>query len=466
MLAEVARDALNDAGGAAAAMSAVDATCVVRYVSAEHSNPSQLVAAAAGIEPGRTIHTAIGGDTPQRAIGDLATRIASGQLSSALICGGEALSTLSKHLKAGTQPDWDDPAPSSLPDENLGSDRPANRAEETAAGLFAPIMIYPLFEHAVWATEGGTTADLQARIGRLQERFSKVAATNPYAWSPEPLTAEQIATPAPNNRLVSWPYTKLMNSNIQTDQAAAVFLCSHSRADELGIPADRRVYIHGSSHATEPWFFSERDNLGRSPALARAVGSAFRQAGVGIDDVAQLDIYSCFPSAVRIAGLEIGYDPLTDSREPTVTGGLAFAGGPGNAYVLQSVAAMTDRLRQNPSDKGLVTAVGWYLTKHAAGVYGAHPPTTPFVSAELHPEPAAARNVAPTTWSGAAVAETATAIYERDGSASYAVLTAIAEDGTRILRSTSNQDQIGCLPDGPVSGLTAEVTAEHGFELT
>ena len=466
MLAEVVRAALEDAGGTSGAISGVDATCVVRYVSAEHSNPSRLVAAAAGITPGRTIHTAIGGDTPQRAIGDLATRIAAGEMNSALVCGGEALSTLSKHLKAGTQPDWEDPAPDSIPDESLGSDRPANRDEETAAGLFAPIMIYPLFEHAIWATEGGTTAELQARIGRLQERFSNVAATNPYAWSPDPFTAEQIATPSASNRLVSWPYTKLMNSNIQTDQAAAVFLCSHSRADELGIPTERRVYIHGSSHATEPWFVSERQDLGRSPALAAAVGSAFSQAEVGIDDVAHLDIYSCFPSAVRIAGIEIGYDPLTDSREPTVTGGLAFAGGPGNAYVLQSVASMTDRLREDPSDKGLVTAVGWYLTKHAAGVYGAHPPTTPFTAAEVHTEPAGSRRVAPTTWSGTAVAETATAIYERDGSASYAVLTAIGEDGTRILRSTSAQEQIASLPDGPVAGITAELGSGAGFELS
>jgi len=465
MLAEVVRAALSDAGGNGSAISGVDATCVVRYVSAEHSNPSQLVAAAAGLEPGRTIHTAIGGDTPQRAIGDLATRIASGDLNSALICGGEALSTLSKHLKAGTQPDWDDPAPDSEPDESLGADRPANREEETSAGLFAPIMIYPLFEHAVWATEGGTTAELQARIGRLQERFSKVAATNPHAWSPGPFTAAQIAAPTPDNRLVSWPYTKLMNSNIQTDQAAAVFLCSHSRADELGIPADRRVYIHGSSHATEPWFFSEREDLGRSPALAAAVGSAFRQAGVGIDDVAHLDIYSCFPSAVRVAGIEIGYDPLTDSREPTVTGGLAFAGGPGNAYVLQSVASMTDRLRENPGDKGLVTAVGWYLTKHAAGLYGAHPPTTPFAAAEVHPETAGARNVAPTTWSGSAIAETATAIYERDGSASYAVLTAITDTGERVLRSTSEPSEIAGLPDGPVTGLVANLSSGSGFRL-
>lgn len=465
MLAEACRSALADAGGSAAAGSSVDSMCVVRYVSAEHADPAGLVAAAAGIATTDRIHTSIGGDTPQAAMGELATRIASGRIESALICGGEALATVSRHLKSGTDPGWSDPAPSERPSEVLGTDRDANRPEETGAGLFAPIMIYPLFEHALWATEGGTTAELQTRIGRLQERFSKVAARNPHAWSPDPVSADYVATPSAQNRLVSLPYTKLMNSNIQTDQAAAVFICSHAKADSLGIPLDRRVYLHGSSHATEPWFVSERDDLGRSPALGRAVSSALEQATSGIDDISLLDIYSCFPSAVRIAGREIGFDPINDSREPTVTGGLAFAGGPGNGYVLHSIASMVDRLREQPSEKGLVTAVGWYLTKHAAGVYGANPPSTPFTAATKFSEPSPVRQVAPLDWSGPAVAETATAIYERDGSASYAVLTAIAADGTRVMRSTSDQAQIAALPDGPVTGMAAEMLAGSGFIL-
>ena len=466
MLAEVCRGALADAGGQAASAASVDAMCVVRYVSAEHSDPAGLVSAAAGIAAVQRIHTSIGGDTPQAAVGELATRIAAGQLESALICGGEALATVSRHLKAGTDPGWRDPAPTALPTEIFGTDRDANRPEETGAGLFAPIMIYPLFEHAIWATEGGTTAELQARIGKLQERFSKVAATNPHAWSPGPVPAEYVATPSPDNRLVSLPYTKLMNSNIQTDQAAAVLLCSHSKADALGISQDRRVYLHGSSHATEPWFVSERADLGLSPALGRAVSSAFEQASTGIDDISLLDIYSCFPSAVRVAGREIGFDPINDSREPTVTGGLAFAGGPGNGYVLHSIASIVERLRQQPSEQGLVTAVGWYLTKHAAGVYGATPPEKPFGAATKFAEPNGARKVAPLDWSGPATAETATAIYERDGSASYAVLTAITADGTRVMRSTSDQAQIAALPDGPVTGLPAEMQPGSGFVLS
>ena len=51
-------------------------------------------------------------------------------------------------------------------------------------------------------------------------------------------------------------------------------------------------------------------------------------AGVGIDDVAHLDLYSCFASSIDFALDALGHRPATDGRGVTVTGGLPFAGGP------------------------------------------------------------------------------------------------------------------------------------------
>jgi acetyl-CoA C-acetyltransferase len=48
---------------------------------------------------------------------------------------------------------------------------------------------------------------------------------------------------------------------------------------------------------------------------------ALDQAGVRLADVALLDIYSCFPSAVQIALQEMGLC-ASDRRDLTVTGGL------------------------------------------------------------------------------------------------------------------------------------------------
>ena len=69
-----------------------------------------------------------------------------------------------------------------------------------------------------------------------------VAAGNPHAWIQQAYTAEEIRTPAPDNRMVGWPYTKLMNSNNAVEQGAALILCSAERAEALGVPRDRWVF--------------------------------------------------------------------------------------------------------------------------------------------------------------------------------------------------------------------------------
>ena len=97
------------------------------------------------------------------------------------------------------------------------------------------------------------------------------------------------------------PYTKLLNSNIQTDQSAALILCSDAAARDLGIDRDRWVHPHAAGHAYDHWFVSEREDLRSSPAIRFAARAALDAAGAGIDDVAHLDVYSCFPSAVQIA---------------------------------------------------------------------------------------------------------------------------------------------------------------------
>ena len=62
-----------------------------------------------------------------------------------------------------------------------------------------------------------------------------------------------------------------------------------------------------------------------------------------------------------------------DARGLTVTGGLPYFGGPGNNYSLHAIATMVERLRER-GGTGLVSAMGWYATKHAVGIYGAAPP--------------------------------------------------------------------------------------------
>jgi acetyl-CoA C-acetyltransferase len=123
---------------------------------------------------------------------------------------------------------------------------------------------------------------------------------------------------------------------------------------------------------------SHRDSFHASPAIRIAGQAALRLAGTAIDEIDHVDLYSCFPSAVQVAATELG---LSEDRPLSVTGGLTFGGGPLNDYVMHSIGTMALRLRAEPGTRGLVTANGGFLSKHAFGVYSTEPPTRGFAYA-------------------------------------------------------------------------------------
>ena len=460
MCAEVINSASLDSGAGGALLGRATALGVVDIASRRWKDPASLIAKQLGIEPKLTLRTELGGDGPLRLIAELSERIASGELDCAIVCGAEALATLAKAMASGNEPDW--PAEdSATPSVLLGSDRAPATDAENAANMIAPIIVYPLFEYALWADQGGTIEQHRARLGALWERFASVAESNPYAWTAKPPSASEIATPSPQNRLVTLPYTKLLNSNIQTDQAAAVILCSQEVALELGVARDRWVFPLAFGHAEEHWFVSSRERLDRSPAMGLAARGALSAAGIDADDAAHLDIYSCFPSAVQMACHELGIDAWNDSRPLTVTGGLSFAGGPGNNYATHAVCSLVERLREDPDSSGLSTAVGWYMTKHAAAVFAAGEPERPLASLDARAEAGAlpSRRVAEGR-SGSATAEAATVVYDREGQPTVATLTGIFEDGSRGVAQSTEAGLLGELAGEPITGRPMTFTGD------
>jgi acetyl-CoA C-acetyltransferase len=143
------------------------------------------------------------------------------------------------------------------------------------------------------------------------------------------------------------------------------------------VPEEKWVYLHGCADAADLWNPIDRQNYHSSPAMRWTGKRALEMAGVGLDEIGHIDLYSCFPVAVEVGAEELGLS-LDDPRGLTVTGGLPYAGGPGNNYVMHSIAVMADRLRRHRDDYGLVTANGWYLTKQSTGIYSAKRPDKPF----------------------------------------------------------------------------------------
>ncbi len=306
-----------------------------------------------------------------------------------------------------------------------------------ARGIRMPIQMYPIFENAIRYQRGETLQEHISRVADMWAGFSQVAAGNPNAWIREAVDAETIRSASDKNRMVSFPYPKLMNSNSAVDMAAAIIVCSVEKAKSLGIPQSKWVFPWVGTEAYDHNFVSERENLYSSPAIRLAGRKALELADIAPDNLDFVDVYSCFPSAVQVAASEIG---LPMDKPLTVTGGLTFGGGPLNNYVMHSIARMVELNRQNPGKVGLVTANGGYLTKHAFGIYSTEPPVKDFQYQNLQAE---VDRMPKKEWlvdhSGEVMIESYTVMYGADGPTvgHAACLTA---DGKRTWANTEDKD--------------------------
>lgn len=415
-------------------LEAVDSVRVVNLLSWRYRDPGLLLAQRINAGNAATRYTGVGGNTPQSLVNEACRDIQNGRADVVLIAGGETWRTRSRLRGKGIRPDWprqDETVPMA---EGADEGVPMAGPAEIKINLDRPAYVYPMFEQALRIAAGETDEEHRRRIGELWAQFSAVAASNPHAWNRDALPAEEIWQPGPSNRMISWPYPKLMNSNNMVDQAAVLVLTSAEKAAHLQIPRDRWVFPYSGTDSHDTYAIGERAEFHTSPAIRIGSRRALELAGIGVDDVGLVDVYSCFPSAVQVAANELGLTLGDPDRPLTVTGGLTFAGGPWNNYVTHSIATMAERLVAAPGQLGLITANGGYLTKHSFGVYGTEPPSREFrwqdVQSEVDREPTREALV---DWSGVGTVETWTTPFDREGSPEKAFLAVRTPDDARVL---------------------------------
>ena len=421
----VARAAAADAG-APQLIERLDSLRVVFCQSWQYDDPAGRLAERLGVDPAHRHYTGISGTVPLVQLTEAARDIAAGRCSAVLVVGAESLATKRALKKAGERPAWSHrhPSPPAYPIERMPPDT------ELAHEVFQAWETFALFDVARRGARGVSFADEQAERGAMMAPMTAVAAKNPHAWFPVERSAAELVTPTADNRLVGWPYTKFTVAVMDVDMAAAALLVSTELADALGIDADRRVHLHGSGYAEDPWTVAAHPDLASSPAMRAASQAALQQAGVAVDDVEHLDLYSCFASSLRFACDALGLDPL-DRRGLTVTGGLPFAGGPASNYTLHSVASMVERLRAQPGSYGLVSGVGMHLTKHAFTVWSTEPGAPPAAAAPA-PEPAELAVV--DSYEGPAEVAAYTVAHGRDGAPQSGLLVVDVPDGRAYAR--------------------------------
>jgi acetyl-CoA C-acetyltransferase len=447
LLAAAARAAADDAGAGRALVERPDVIGVVQMVSWHYPDPGAALARQLklGTVP-RTLTSTTGGNSPQMLLTALAQQIQAGRCDVVLLGGAECVYT---RWRARREPkawlDWaqDDAPPCA---EVLGDDRPGSSDYELAHGADVPTTVYPLFETALRARAGRDVESHQRSVSELWSTFAQVAAENPNAWSRTPWSPEEIRTVSADNRMVTFPYPKRMCANIAVDQAAAVVLCSYETARGAGIPDDRLVFPLAGADAHDHYFFTERAELSAAPAIGIASRAALAGAGCDADDVARFDLYSCFPAAVQLAMASVGLAGPAggDPRPLTVTGGLAFAGGPANNYPMHAIARMVEACRADPGSIGLVHALGWYATKHSVGLYSTNPPSSAFVridpaatQAEVDRGP---KRAVVGELEGEAQVEATSVVVDRAGLPVVAVLSLLTDDGGRALATCRDTD--------------------------
>ena len=462
-LLEVAARRAFDDGGAAGLPSVLDAVWVVRTISQAYRDPGALLAERLGARPRHTAVSGRGGQSPQALVNRAADLIRRGDLDVVLIGGVECWRTRMSYQRRDEQPPWTGQGDDIPIAEVLGSVDDMTTDVEEVAGFRMPVQAYPLFENALRARAGRGVEEHRRRIAELWARFNDVATRNPHAAIRQPLSASQIGEPSEGNRFIGFPYTKRECANNMVDQAAALVVCSAEKAATLGVPRDRWVFLHSGTAASDTAFVSNRWDLDRSPAVRIAGGEALTLAGCDVDDLAHVDLYSCFPVAVQVGAAELG---LSLDRQLTVTGGLTFAGGPWNDYVTHALATLVQVLRDDPGSSGLCWANGGLLTKHAFGVYSTDPPAGGVRLADLQERVDAgpSREVA-ADFTGSAPIESYTVMHDRDGEARQGLCAFLVDGGRRAWGCVEDRDTLRAMTREEFCGRPATVGPGGAVEV-
>ncbi|TYL93144.1 acetyl-CoA acetyltransferase [Bradyrhizobium rifense] len=428
LLEQALRRAEADAG--AKLLGEVQSLDVVNFLSWRYRDPEKLLAQRLGVSPAHCYYGPVGGESPIRFIHEAAKRIARGECTVAAVCGAEAQSTATKAERAGVKLPWT-PFAHDVPEPKRGASFQKPLAMKL--GVFRPVTVYPFYEAASSAHWGQTPREAMAESGTLWSRYSAVAAQNPNSWLKRRYAPDEITTPTADNRLIAWPYNKLMVANPSVNMGGALLLTSLAKARAAGIAEDRLVYPLGGASAEEPPDYLVRDQFYESHPQNAVLKTVMDIAGGDGKKFDAIELYSCFPCVPKMARRTLG---LSADVQPTVNGGLTFFGAPLNTYMTHAACAMVRRLRGGDR-LGLLYGQGGFVTKHHALVVSKTPPQDALAQ-ETSVQGEADRNkrAVPgfaTEASGKGQVESFTVLYGRGGDAEHGVVMLRTADDRRTL---------------------------------
>ena len=324
-----------------------------------------------------------------------------------------------------------------------------------------PVQIYPMFETAIRArsrTDAGRS--ICSKISELWSRFSSVAARqpvrlvasgadgggDPHADADEPdgrPAVHEVHELQQRRRHGGGGHHVLGREGRSRSACRGIAGCSSTPGTDC----------HEHQFVSNRWSFAE------TPAIELGGRRVLELAGLRIDDIALVDLYSCFPSAVQLGAQSLG---LALDRQLTRTGGLSFAGGPWNNYVMHAIATMVADLRDRSR-----ASVAW------CGPTAATSPSTRSASTRpsrplngfRHDHPQAEidalpqRELAtPVDAAGPATIEAYTVMHSRDGEPETAIAACLLADGRRAWGMSTDAGLAAAMCDGEWVGTPVTLT--------
>lgn len=458
LIEEAIRRAGDDAGDPGL-LGAVDEITVPRGFWA-YPDPGRLLAERIGAAGARTVLAEIG-ILQSTLLGRAAARIAAGESRIAILAGGEAHDRATRLQRAGESVPLTTQQ-GVAPDLHLQPASEIMGAYEVELGLVTPTIQYAVIDNALRFHEKRSIAEHRAELGALWGDFNRVAVDNPDAWNRKPLAPEAIATPGEANRLLAFPYTKSLVSQWHVNQAGALVLCSLAEARRRGLDAKRFVHPLAVVDSEHMLTLSERRDLHRSPGFELVFARLQEHLGRGLDAGDLVELYSCFPAAVRVQQRALGLAP---GRRVTQTGGMTFGGGPLNNFVIQALVKMVEAMRAAPGQHGLVSAVSGLITKQGAALLGPEP-SRAFVHEQVTEAARAAQATVTVVRDAAGSARVASYTVGAIGSAPLAVALFLDfEDGRRTLRVVADPELAERGMREELAGLPVDVLADGGVRL-
>jgi acetyl-CoA C-acetyltransferase len=436
LMVEALKRAEADSG--AKLLGEIESLDVVNFLSWRYREPEKLLSSRLGIQPKHAYYGPVGGESPIRFLHEAAQRIACGECSVAAVCGAEAQSTATRAERADVTLPWT-PFAHDVEESKRGA--AFQKPLAVKLGVFRPVSVYPFYEAATAAHWRQSPRQAMDESGALWSAYSQAASENPNAWLKRRFTPEEITTSSPDNRLIAWPYTKLMVANPTVNMGGALLLTSLARARAAGIPEHRLIYFVGGASAEESRDYLERDQFVESHAQNAVLRAALDLAGARAAAFDAIELYSCFPCVPKMARRTLG---LGADVMPTVAGGLTFFGAPLNTYMTHAACAMVRKLR-NGAKLGLLYGQGGFVTKHHALILSRQAPSE-ILAQETSVQHEADRHRSPvppfvTEASGRARVESFTALYGRNNEIEHGVVMLQTADHSRTLARVPAQDR-------------------------